>query len=195
MNRFAITRRHVVASLAVVLALLLVAVGRDTGGTARAANGHPVYLTCEGERQGAIKGSVTQRGFEGSAGLSAVDHGLEIPADESTGLPRVADPIHRSILITKNVDVTTTKYLNALLGRERLTDCRFRFVRSSSTGAPQEYFRIDIKDAYLLKHDFAGRQGGSDTEKFALNYRTITWTWLLGSGGTATASWTRTTPQ
>src|ERR1700730_18050393 len=40
-----------------------------------------LYLTLKGEKQGDIKGSVTQKGHEGTIAVVALDHGIQSPRD------------------------------------------------------------------------------------------------------------------
>ena len=66
----------------------------------------PGYLTLEGKNQGKIEGDCVQKGREKTILVYAVDHTVEIPRDNLTGLP-TGNRIHRPLTITKHTDMAS----------------------------------------------------------------------------------------
>ena len=61
------------------------------------------YLKLKGQKQGEIKGSVTQKGRENTILVFAVDHSIVSPRDSASG-QATGKRIHKPFKITKEVD-------------------------------------------------------------------------------------------
>ena len=61
------------------------------------------YLKLKGQKQGEIKGSVTQKGREDKIMVIAVSHEIISPRDPASGLP-TGKRMHKPFVITKELD-------------------------------------------------------------------------------------------
>jgi type VI secretion system secreted protein Hcp len=64
---------------------------------------HLAYMTLQGQKQGEIKGGVTQKGREGWIALLAFDYGIETPFDAASGRPS-GKRQHKPVVIRKEID-------------------------------------------------------------------------------------------
>ena len=75
------------------------------------------YLTLKGQKQGAIRGSVTQKGRENSILVHAFSNEILSPRDPATGLP-TGKRMHKPFVILKEVDRGSPQLWNAFeIGR------------------------------------------------------------------------------
>ena len=173
------------------------------GHNLRLRGGLLIYLTLKGQKQGDIKGSVTQKGREGSIAVQYLQSNIISPRDAASGLP-TGKRQHEPLVFRKSVDKSTPLLLNALTTNENLPQVHFKFWRpSASVGTEQQYFTIDLLNASLASADLyhpdsqdstapaAGSSssgGGAELEEYTLTYQKITWTWTDG-GITADDDW------
>ncbi len=178
------------------------------GHNLRLRGGLLIYLTLKGQKQGNIKGGVTQKGREGSIAVQYLQSKIVSPRDAASGLP-TGKRQHTPLVFRKSVDISTPKLLSALTSNENLPEAHFKFWRPSSTGtgAEQQYFTIDLLNANLASSDLyhpdsqdttapgagsGGSGGGAELEEWSLTYQKITWTWVDG-GITAEDDWSSPT--
>ena len=64
------------------------------------------YLSLKGQKQGQIKGSVTQKGREGKIMVIAYSHEIVSPRDTASELP-TGKRMHKPLVITKELDKST----------------------------------------------------------------------------------------
>jgi type VI secretion system secreted protein Hcp len=157
------------------------------------------YLQIKGQKQGQIKGSVTQKGREDTIRVMAVDHSILSPRDPASGLA-TGKRIHKPFKITKEVDKASVPLYSALVTNENLPEWELRFWRPKTTsrsgsGVEIQYFTIKLTNAnvvsiHLVKpntqdpnlHTF------TDYEEVEFTYQKIEWTWKDG-GVTAMDDW------
>jgi type VI protein secretion system component Hcp len=82
------------------------------------------YMYVKGQKQGSMKGGITQKGRENSIGISgseviSISHGTLTPRDPNSGLAS-GKRQHQPVTITKEVDATSPKLLQALWSNEAL---------------------------------------------------------------------------
>jgi type VI secretion system secreted protein Hcp len=146
------------------------------------------FLTARALKQGDVRGSVTEKGREGSIALIAVSYQIETPVDTATGAV-TGKRQHRPVTITKVVDQATPKFLQALVSNEVLTEVKIEFWRTAPESA-SPYFVIALANASVEAVSFAssGNQEPHETEQISFTYRKITWT-FVDSGGSAQDDW------
>jgi type VI secretion system secreted protein Hcp len=152
------------------------------------------YLILKGQKQGAINGSITQKGRENSIGIIAVSHSVVSPRDAASGLP-TGKRMHKPITVTQELDKAVPLLYNALVNNENITEWTCKFWEPSSTGAEKQYFTISLVNANIASIDFRmANNKHPDLMKFkeyleiAYTYQKITWTWTDG-GITAMDDW------
>lgn len=157
------------------------------------------YLSLQGQKQGDIKGSVTQKGREGKIMIIAASHEIVSPRDPASGLP-TGKRMHKPLVLTKELDKSSPLLYNALCNNENITRLELQFWTpqlSAAAGVGQEvqHYKLNLKNANLTFINFRmGNNKHPDLMKFAeyeeigFTYEEITWTWTNG-GITATDSW------
>ena len=152
------------------------------------------YLTLKGKKQGDIKGSVTQRGHEGSIGVVAVDHAIQSPRDAATGLP-TGKRMHSPLRITKQVDQSSPLLYQALANNETIVNWKLDLFGATGRGAEQLFYTIALTNAAIASIHFVVPDAADpaavklpDYEEVAFVYEKIQWTYQPGDI-TATDDW------
>jgi type VI secretion system secreted protein Hcp len=157
------------------------------------------YLKMKAQKQGDIKGSVTQKGRENTILVMATDHLIASPRDAASGLP-TGKRQHQPLVITKEVDKATPLLYRALVDNENITTFRLDFYRpsiigGSGGGTEQQYFTIELVNANIasiklefLNNDYPENVNLPQRERVAFTYQKITWTYQDG-GVTAQDDW------
>jgi type VI secretion system secreted protein Hcp len=154
------------------------------------------YLALVGQRTGAIKGSVTQKGREGKIMVIAVDHELSSPRDPRTGLP-MGPLMHNPIRITKELDKSSPLLERVMTTNENLTTWELQFWALSPTlGTEIQHYTMRLTNANIAGIEFhmpnnkhPDLQRYTEFEEVTFTYQRIDWTWTEG-GITAYADWT-----
>lgn len=165
------------------------------GQNLRLRGGLLIYLTLKGQRQGDIKGSVTQKGREGSISVQYLQSKIVSPRDAASGLP-TGKRQHEPLVFRKTIDRSTPLLLSALVSNENLTEAHFKFWKPSVTGAEVQYFTIDLLNANIASHnlyhpdsmDTGASAAVGELEELSMTYQRITWTFTDG-GITAQDDW------
>ena len=143
----------------------------------------PCYLTLEGQNQGKIEGSCEVQGHEGKILVQAVEHNIEIPKNPQTGLP-VGKRQHLGIVLTKEIDKSSPKILQALSAGEQMKTVTLEFYRISPKGTEEKYYTIQLSNAAVVSSKLwvpnclspDNRQYGH-MEDIGMTYEKIVWTW------------------
>jgi type VI secretion system secreted protein Hcp len=180
MTTFTGTRRRMalVAAFIMLLAALAVLSTRTTP-PVEAANGFPIYLDCTGKAQGEILGSVRDKGFKRTTGVSSFTQGIVSPRDSASGLP-TGRRQHKPIVFTMDADRSALQLTQALTRNETLS-CRFRFVRRGQDGEKSQYLTVTLTNASVARQQLNGAKNGLDSYEFELTYQKINWRWNEGS--------------
>jgi type VI secretion system secreted protein Hcp len=157
------------------------------------------YLSLVGQKQGAIKGSVTQKGRENKIMVIAVSHEIISPRDAASGLP-AGKRMHKPYVITKDLDKSSPLLYNVLVNNENITHFELQFWTpkiSAATGAGQEFQHytvkltnakiVDIK-FFMLNNKNPELTRFAEYEEIAFTYEKIEWTWVDG-GITSMDEW------
>lgn len=149
------------------------------------------YLTLTGQKQGEIKGSVTQKGREGKIMVIAVNHEIISPRDAASGLP-TAKRMHKPFVITKELDKSTPLLFNALVNNENITNWELQFFTAqvrAATGAGTEinHYTVRLTNAniadiksVMLNNKHPEFTKLAEYEELSFTYQKIEWTWVNG---------------
>jgi type VI secretion system secreted protein Hcp len=145
-----------------------------------ASNG---YLTLAGQKQGAITGSVTEKGREGSILVHAFNNEIVSPRDSTTGLP-TGKRQHLPLMILKEIDRSSVPLWNALVNNENLTTWVLRFWAQAQNGVMQQIYSITLTNAsiasideYMENNTIPANASLPMFERITFTYQKIQWTW------------------
>lgn len=157
------------------------------------------FLTLEGKKQGSVKGSVTQKGREGTIMVIAANHEVLMLMNNSGGAA-VGKRVHKPFVITKELDKSTPLLYQALVSNEQLTKWVLKFYAPATTaagggGQEKQHFTIELTNASIAGIKFV-LPNTKDPETVKLNpyeeiefvYQKIQWTWTDG-GITSMDDW------
>ena len=144
------------------------------------------YLKLKGQKQGEIKGSVTQKGREGKIAVIAVHHEITSPRDPASGLP-TGKRMHKPFIITKELDKATPLLYNTLVNNENIPEWELQFWQPSSTGAEKQHYTVKLTNANIASITFKLANNKhpdlmkfAEYEEIAFTYQKIGWTWMDG---------------
>ena len=144
------------------------------------------YLTLKGQKQGEIKGSVTQKGRENKIMVIAVSHDIMSPRDHASGLP-TGKRMHKPFVITKELDKSSPLLYNALVNNENIPEWELHFWQPSATGAEKQHYSIKLTNANIASINFRMANNKhpdlmrfSEYEEIAFTYQKIEWNWVDG---------------
>lgn len=157
------------------------------------------YLRLVGDRQGEIKGSVTQKGREGKILVIAFAHEVASPRDTGTGLA-TGRRQHGPLVITKEIDRATPPLHEAQAGNENFKEWELELYApqlraGAGAGVEVQYFTITLTNALIAsfrtempntKHADLAKL--NPFEEIAFTYEKIEWTWTDG-GLSAADDW------
>lgn len=152
------------------------------------------YLNLKGQKQGEIKGSVTQKGRENKIMVIAVSHEIVSPRDPASGLP-TGKRMHKPFVITKEVDKSSPLLFSVLVNNENITDWELQHWQPSVTGAEKQHYTVKLTNANIasissrmLNNKNPELMKYAEYEEIAFTYQKIEWTWMDG-GITALDDW------
>ncbi|MBL7713070.1 MAG: type VI secretion system tube protein Hcp [Chitinophagaceae bacterium] len=158
------------------------------------------YLKIKGQKQGDFKGSVIQKGREGWIEVNAFDHEILSPRDAATG-QATGRRQHKPLVITKELDQSSTMLLTALISNETLSSVELKCFAPNKLGAAGGQgvetlqYTIALSNAHIvsvrtqmLNNKNPDLVRYEQFEEVAFTYEKISWTWHLGNK-TAADSW------
>src|SRR5262245_59950712 len=152
------------------------------------------YLKVKGQKQGDIKGSVTQKGREGKIMIIAVSHDVVSPRDAASGLP-TGKRMHKPFVLTQELDKSVPLLYNVLVNNENILEWELQHWTPSATGAEKQHYTVKLTNANIASIAFRMPNNKhpdlmkfTEYEEIAFTYQKITWTWLDG-GITAEDDW------
>ncbi len=144
------------------------------------------YLKLKGQKQGELKGSVTQKGREGKIAVIAVSHEIVSPRDAASGLP-TGKRMHKPFVITKELDKSTPLLYNVLVNNENIPEWELQFWTPSSTGAEKQHYTVKLTNANIASIAFRmannkhpDQMKFAEFEEVAFTYQKIEWHWVDG---------------
>ena len=157
------------------------------------------YLTLEGNTQGPIKGSVTQKGREDSIMVIAVSHEVVSPRDPASGLP-TGKRMHKPFVVTKELDKSSPLLYNVLCNNENITEWELQhwtpqLKATTGSGNEVQHYTVKLTNANVASISFRMANNKhpdlmkfAEYEEIAFTYQKIEWTWNDG-GITAMDDW------
>ena len=152
------------------------------------------YLTLKGQKQGTIRGSVTQKGRENSILVHAFSNEILSPRDPATGLP-TGKRMHKPVVILKEVDRGSPQLWNAFVSNEDLTTWELKFWATEVDGTEKQIYTISMVNAaiasmreFMLDNEDPANSKLPLREEISFTYQKIVWTWTDASI-TATDDW------
>lgn len=154
------------------------------------------YLIAKAQKQGQIKGSVTQKGREGWILVYGFHHEIVSPRDAASGLA-TGKRQHKPLTITKEIDKSTPLLYQAFVNNENFSEVTLRFFTSDLKVAGKEIQNYTIKlinaNIISIVDDMANNKIAENAklpilEIISFTYQKIEWTWTDGAI-TATDSW------
>ncbi len=143
------------------------------------------YLTLKGQKQGDIKGSVAQKGYEGQIMVIAVDHELQMPPDARSGAA-AGKVAHQPFVITKEVDRATPLLYSMLVNHETTSLWELRFY-TPMAGTERQHYTVKLTNAAIasIKFHMLNNKNPefvrlSEFETIAFTYQKIEWIWTEG---------------
>ena len=157
------------------------------------------YLKIKGQKQGDIKGSITQKGRADKIGVIAVSHEIISPRDPASGLP-TGKRMHKPMVITKELDKSSPLLQNCLVNNENISEWSLEFwtpqlKAATGTGVEVQHYTIKLTNANIASIAFRMLNNKNpdlmkyaEYEEVAFTYQKIIWTWNDG-GITADDDW------
>lgn len=130
-----------------------------------------IHISLTGQNQGAIAGSCTAAGKEGTSVVLGYEHDVHIPLDPQSGQP-MGLRVHQPLSIVKLMDKASPKLYQALVTGERL-EVELKWYRIDPTGGEEHYFTTKLENAIVV----AIKPSLLHMEDVSFTYRKIIWTW------------------
>ena len=149
------------------------------------------YLKLKGQKQGEIKGSVTQKGRENKIMVIATSHEIISPRDAASGLP-TGKRMHKPFVITKEIDKSSPLLYNALVNNENISDWELQFwtpqiKATQGVGTEVNHYTVRLYNANIASINFRMANNKhpelmkfAEYEEVAFTYQKIEWTWNDG---------------
>jgi len=144
------------------------------------------FLKLKGQKQGDIKGGVTQKGREGRILVIAAEHEVASPRDVATG-HATGRRVHSPFVITKELDRASPLLYNALITNETITEWELQFFAVAANAAEVPRYTVKLANANIAdikfhqpntQHQDLAKY--SEYEEVSFTYQKITWTWNDG---------------
>jgi type VI secretion system secreted protein Hcp len=152
------------------------------------------HLRIVAEKQGAILGSVTQKGREGSIQVIAAMHEIVSPRDPASGRP-TGKRVHKPFVVTKVLDRSSPLLYSVLCHNENIKSFELQFYTPDKTGIERQHYTVRLENANISSIIFRMPNTRSkfaaqlpEREEVSFTYQKITWTWNEG-GITADDDW------
>ena len=140
------------------------------------------YLKLRGQRQGDIRGPVTEAGHEGAILVIAARNGITVPHDPASGLAS-GRCMHKSFVITKPVDRSSPLLYNALAQNETIVQWELEFI-SPASALPSPFYTVRLTNALISDIEFSfsdGANANPTVENVSFTYQKIEWVWNDGN--------------
>lgn len=154
------------------------------------------HLKIVAERQGAIVGSVTQKGREGTMMVVAASHEIVAPRDPASGRP-TGKRMHKPFIVTKELDRATPLLYGILVHNENISSLELMFYTPDRLGVERQHYTVRFTNANIAgiqfrlpntRHKNSARM--TEREEISFTYQKISWTWNEGGLG-ADDDWER----
>jgi type VI secretion system secreted protein Hcp len=144
------------------------------------------YLSIVAQRQGPIRGSVTQKGREGKILVMGAMHEIVAPRDPASGLP-TGKRMHKPFTILKELDRSSPLLFSVLCNNENISSFELQFWQPSPTGAERQHYTVRLTNANISAIHFKMPNNRSmklarltEYEEVSFTYQRIEWIWNDG---------------
>ena len=145
------------------------------------------FLRLKGHKQGIIKGSVTQKGREGSIMVNAANHEI-VSLRDSSGLA-TGKRLHKPFAVTKEVDRSSPLLYAALATNENIPEWELQFWQPvMGVGTEKQDYTIKLFNASIASINFhmpntrnPDFMKYAEYEEIAFTYQKIQWIWVDGN--------------
>ncbi len=145
------------------------------------------YLRLKGQKQGDIKGSVLQKGREGTIMVIAVSHEIISPRDPASGLP-TGKRMHKPFTVLKELDRSTPLLFSILCNNENIASAEIQFWQPSPLGVERQHYTVLLTNANISSIHFKMANNRypklarmTEYEEVAFTYQRIEWIWTDGN--------------
>jgi len=153
------------------------------------------FLHLKGQKQGDIRGSVTQKGREGAILVIAANHEIMSPVSNAGSGAAIGKRVHKPFAITKELDKASPLLYQAMVNNEIMAGWKLDFFALAATGVEKQDYTVVLTNAVITDIKFV-LPNTKDPDTMKLNpyevleftYQSIQWTWIDGSL-TATDKW------
>ena len=111
------------------------------------------YLHLKGQKQGEIKGSVTQKGREGTIMVIAANHEIMSPVSTSSGTA-VGKRVHKPLVIVKELDKSSPVLYQAMVNNELLS-AELNFFGISMNAQETKIYTVVLSNALITDIRFS----------------------------------------
>lgn len=154
----------------------------------------PIFLSITGKTQGKIEGSCAIAGHVGKILVQAELNDVKIPRNPQTGLPS-GKRVHEPFTLTKEIDKSSPKILQALTSGEQLSEVLLEYTRISSAGKEELYYTIKLENAIAVSVKKwvpncldKSKESYGHMEDVSFSYEKVTWSFTT-DGIEADDSW------
>jgi len=144
------------------------------------------YLKLTGEKQGDIKGSVTQKGRQGKIIVMAFNHEVQSPRDPASG-QATGKRIHKPFVITKEIDMSSPLLYAALVNGENIITWELQCFAASVRGVEVNNYTVTLANAKIadIKSIMLNNKVPENVkmplmEEVSFVYEKIVWNWVDG---------------
>jgi type VI secretion system secreted protein Hcp len=145
------------------------------------------YLKMTGDKSGKIKGSVAQKGREGSIELVSMSHEITSPRDAASG-QATGRRQHKPFTIRKEIDKSSPVLNSMLTNNETIKAWELEVYLPDAKGAQALAYTIKLTNANIASIRLITDADGNLLEEISFTYQKIEWTWKDG-GITAMDDW------
>jgi type VI secretion system secreted protein Hcp len=160
------------------------------------------FMTVTGQRQGQIKGPVTQKGRVDQIKVLDLSYAVVSPRDPASGLP-TGKRSHQPVQVTVPTSRQTAQMFDAAVNNENLTSIVIDFwflnaVNSAGgSGAETKAFILKLTNANIAEFDLNMESGIPRTDlvdQYSFTFQKIELNWIPNGGISASDNWSAAAP-
>jgi type VI secretion system secreted protein Hcp len=140
------------------------------------------YLQIKGQKQGVIKGDVTQRPELGSIRVNELSYGVLSPRDPASGLP-TGKRQHQPVAVVVTTGPQTPLVFNAIVTNENLVDVKIDLYEPTPTGLQALALTIELTNASISDFELSYTSGtpGVLQDRYSFTFQKIVVRWVNGA--------------
>ncbi|NLW11232.1 MAG: type VI secretion system tube protein Hcp [Clostridiaceae bacterium] len=174
--------------LVAIVALLIVLTADQPGsgnllgytGPSVSGEGSLAYMRIEGLKQGVVDGGVTDAGREATHAIYSIEHLIEVPIDQNTGMP-TGMRRHRPFVVTTQIS-SGTPLLNQMCTTGEQAKVTIEYWHINAQGQEEKYYEAILDSALVMKISqykpmvfIPENESYGDMVEISFSYKKITW--------------------